>query len=287
MKREPINISTYLKSSEHRKHTNDSASDFNIQAMCFKFLNLNFFSMIVNGRVIWRMIEDDITFKKRKQQSIFHRKCKMKSSNSSIFIYPVAELFSYAHDLTTKRRNCGSRFLVPDTPCIWYSNRWKCSLFERMIDMFTDSNAIALQGETMGMHKVRIVSLSPKITITSRRLEIEEEERRDICSPAKEKILIWHDILEVPEETDCNGITSVNIVPVAVSSKYFCERHVSDHNLKIEKSRKKNWKKETSAHQLFLAIAAFQISSVSIFSSKLFPRCFSFRTVLKQQADTS
>ncbi|KRY35737.1 hypothetical protein T01_15122 [Trichinella spiralis] len=28
--------------------------------------------------------------------------------------------------------------------------------------MFTDSNAIALQGETMGMHKVRIVSLSPK-----------------------------------------------------------------------------------------------------------------------------
>ncbi|XP_003366257.1 hypothetical protein Tsp_13260, partial [Trichinella spiralis] len=29
------------------------------------------------------------------------------------------------------------------------------------------------------------------ITITSRRLEIEEEERRDICSPAKEKILIW------------------------------------------------------------------------------------------------
>ncbi|XP_003379115.1 parathymosin [Trichinella spiralis] len=58
-----------------------------------------------------------------------------------------------------------------------------------------------------------------------------------------------HNILEVPEETDCNGITSVNIVPVAVSSKYFCERHVSDHNLKIEKSRKKNWKKETSAHQ--------------------------------------
>ncbi|XP_003367373.1 putative protein E6, partial [Trichinella spiralis] len=34
-----------------------------------------------------------------------------------------------------------------------------------------------------------------------------------------------HNILEVPEETDCNGITSVNIVPVAIS-------------LKIEKSRK-------------------------------------------------
>ncbi|XP_003379116.1 hypothetical protein Tsp_02787 [Trichinella spiralis] len=122
-------------------NTNDSASDFNIQAMCFKFLNLNFFSMIVNGRVIWRMIEDDITFKKRKQQHIppkmqnvlnYWKRLK-KSSNSSIFIYPVAELFSYAHDLTTKRRNCGSRFLVPGTPCIWYSNRWKCSLFERMI----------------------------------------------------------------------------------------------------------------------------------------------------------
>ncbi|KRY04615.1 hypothetical protein T01_14381 [Trichinella spiralis] len=39
-----------------------------------------------------------------------------------------------------------------------------------------------------------------------------------------------HNILEVPEETDCNGITSVNIVPVAVSSKYFCERHVSDQS---------------------------------------------------------
>ncbi|KRY37589.1 hypothetical protein T01_14939 [Trichinella spiralis] len=52
MKRELITISTYLKSSEHRKHTNDSASDLNIQAMCFKFLNLNFFSVIENGRVI-------------------------------------------------------------------------------------------------------------------------------------------------------------------------------------------------------------------------------------------
>ncbi|XP_003370490.1 conserved hypothetical protein [Trichinella spiralis] len=34
-------------------NTNDSASDdFNIQTMCFKFLNLNFFSVIENGRVI-------------------------------------------------------------------------------------------------------------------------------------------------------------------------------------------------------------------------------------------
>ncbi|KRX21716.1 hypothetical protein T07_8386 [Trichinella nelsoni] len=95
------------------------------------------------------------------------------------------------------------------------------------IDMFIDSIDYALQGETMGMHKVRIVSLSPKVfnlhqfkavskqdgiveslkklqwnnickqdlpfqdfvptTITSRRQEIEEEER-DICSPAKEKM---------------------------------------------------------------------------------------------------
>ncbi|KRX80643.1 hypothetical protein T06_1611 [Trichinella sp. T6] len=43
-----------------------------------------------------------------------------------------------------------------------------------------------------------------------------------------------HGILEVPEPTDCSGITSVNkksrqVNPVAVSSKYFCERHVSDH----------------------------------------------------------
>ncbi|XP_003367711.1 putative anti-sigma factor, partial [Trichinella spiralis] len=94
----------------------------------------------------------------------------------------------------------------------------------------------------MGMHKVRIVPLSPKavskqdgivkvpeetdcsehlqtrrhrpcqeaITITSRRLEIEEEERRGICSPAKEKILIWHGILEVPED-----ICKQDIVPIA------------------------------------------------------------------------
>ncbi|KRX21579.1 hypothetical protein T07_423 [Trichinella nelsoni] len=76
--------------------------------------------------------------------------------------------------------------------------------------MFIDSIDYALQGETMGMHKVRIVSLSPKAvskqdgivevpeetdcsgitstTITSRRQEIEETERRDICSPAKEKM---------------------------------------------------------------------------------------------------
>ncbi|KRX80733.1 hypothetical protein T06_15877 [Trichinella sp. T6] len=30
-----------------------------------------------------------------------------------------------------------------------------------------------------------------------------------MCSLANEKILIWHGILEVPEETDCTGITSV------------------------------------------------------------------------------
>ncbi|KRY21239.1 hypothetical protein T12_6189 [Trichinella patagoniensis] len=40
-----------------------------------------------------------------------------KSSKSSIFMYPVAMY------VTTKGRNCGSRFLVPDTPCIWCSNR--------------------------------------------------------------------------------------------------------------------------------------------------------------------
>ncbi|XP_003379075.1 hypothetical protein Tsp_02747 [Trichinella spiralis] len=42
-----------------------------------------------------------------------------------------------------------------------------------------------------------------------------------------------HGILEVPED-----ICKQDIVPIAVSSNYFCERHVSDHNLKIEKSRK-------------------------------------------------
>ncbi|KRY33947.1 hypothetical protein T01_3310 [Trichinella spiralis] len=49
-----------------------------------------------------------------------------------------------------------------------------------MNDMFIDSIAIALQGETMGMHKVRIVSLSPKAV-----------SKQD-------------GIVKVPEETDCN-----------------------------------------------------------------------------------
>ncbi|KRZ47455.1 hypothetical protein T02_1825 [Trichinella nativa] len=61
-----------------------------------------------------------------------------------------------------------------------------------------------------------------------------------------------HGILEVPEPTDCSGITSVNkksrqVNPVAVSSKYFCERHVSDHNLRsrrIEESQIKKNRKE-------------------------------------------
>ncbi|KRY33810.1 hypothetical protein T01_4724 [Trichinella spiralis] len=54
------------------------------------------------------------------------------------------------------------------------------------IDMFIDSIDYALQGETMGMHKVRIVSLSPKA--------VSEQDG----------------IVEVPEETDFSGITSLN-----------------------------------------------------------------------------
>ncbi|KRX13822.1 hypothetical protein T07_7923 [Trichinella nelsoni] len=54
------------------------------------------------------------------------------------------------------------------------------------IDMFIDSIDYALQGETMGMHRVRIVSLSPKAV-----------SKQD-------------GIVEVPEETDCSGRTSVN-----------------------------------------------------------------------------
>ncbi|XP_003370136.1 conserved hypothetical protein, partial [Trichinella spiralis] len=99
-----------------------------------------------------------------------------------------------------KRRNCGSYFLVPDTPCIWCANRWKCSLFEQkmnlvLVDMFIDSIDYALQGETMGMHKVRIVSLSPKA--------VSEQDG----------------IVEVPEETDFSGITSLNkTVPFKILS---------------------------------------------------------------------
>ncbi|KRZ57168.1 hypothetical protein T02_4785 [Trichinella nativa] len=44
------------------------------------------------------------------------------SSNSSIFMYPVA---------FNKSR------LVPDTLCIWFSNRWKCSLFEHVVGMLS------------------------------------------------------------------------------------------------------------------------------------------------------
>ncbi|OUC44898.1 hypothetical protein D917_02118 [Trichinella nativa] len=51
--------------------------------------------------------------------------------------------------------------------------------------MFIYSVANPLQGEKMGMHKVRIVSLSTK------------------------GVSKQDGILEVPEETDCSGITSV------------------------------------------------------------------------------
>ncbi|KAL1235101.1 Dihydroorotate dehydrogenase A (fumarate) [Trichinella spiralis] len=87
------------------------------------------------------------------------------------------------------------------------------------IDMFIDSIDYALQGETMGMHKVRIVSLSPKA--------VSEQDG----------------IVEVPEETDFSGITSLNkTVPFKILS---LER---DHN-HIEKTRNRR-KKETFAHQL-------------------------------------
>ncbi|KRY21244.1 hypothetical protein T12_13463 [Trichinella patagoniensis] len=42
------------------------------------------------------------------------------------------------------------------------SDFWRILFMFAFIDMFIDSIDYALQGETMGMHKVRIVSLSPK-----------------------------------------------------------------------------------------------------------------------------
>ncbi|KRX12574.1 hypothetical protein T07_778 [Trichinella nelsoni] len=63
-----------------------------------------------------------------------------------------------------------------------------------MNDMFIDSIAIALQGETMGMHKVRIVSLSPKA----------------VCKQ--------DGIVKVPEKTDCSE-TSVNKKTSSVSRR--------------------------------------------------------------------
>ncbi|XP_003379359.1 hypothetical protein Tsp_03023 [Trichinella spiralis] len=147
---------------------------------------------------------------------------KMQNENLEwrIVVHPIAELLSYADDLAKKRRNCGSCFLVPDTPCIWCANWWKCSLFEHrkciwcllyfyterngilcitimfsFIYMFIDSIDYALQGETMGMHKVRTVSLSPKA--------VSEQDG----------------IVEVPEETDFSGITSLNkTVPFKILS---------------------------------------------------------------------
>ncbi|KAL1239913.1 Dihydroorotate dehydrogenase A (fumarate) [Trichinella spiralis] len=79
------------------------------------------------------------------------------------------------------------------------------------IDMFIDSIDYALQGETMGMHKVRIVSLSPKA--------VSEQDG----------------IVEVPEETDFSGITSLNkTVPFKILS---LER---DHNHIERGGRKKH-----------------------------------------------
>ncbi|KRY21169.1 hypothetical protein T12_12946 [Trichinella patagoniensis] len=63
-----------------------------------------------------------------------HFKLSTVSNTSTPEKYPrtAASLCTPSH-LTTKGRNCGSRFLVPDTPCIWCSNRWKCSLFGKKI----------------------------------------------------------------------------------------------------------------------------------------------------------
>ncbi|KAL1228254.1 Vang-like protein [Trichinella spiralis] len=78
------------------------------------------------------------------------------------------------------------------------------------IDMFIDSIDYALQGETMGMHKVRIVSLSPKA--------VSEQDG----------------IVEVPEETDFSGITLNKTVPFKILS---LER---DHNHIERGGRKKH-----------------------------------------------
>ncbi|KRX23751.1 hypothetical protein T07_3619 [Trichinella nelsoni] len=59
----------------------------------------------------------------------------------------AASLCTPSH-LTKKRRNCESSFLVPDTPCIWCANRWKCSLFEHrkciwcLLYFYTERNGI-------------------------------------------------------------------------------------------------------------------------------------------------
>ncbi|KRY31417.1 hypothetical protein T01_2277 [Trichinella spiralis] len=92
-----------------------------------------------------------------------------------------------------------------------------------------------LQEEKMGMYKVRIVSLSPK-TVSKQDGIVEVPEETD-CSgiTSVNKKTSLHGILEVPEETDCRGIT----VPVAVSSKS-----------KSRRVERKTWTKETSANQL-------------------------------------
>ncbi|XP_003379357.1 hypothetical protein Tsp_03021 [Trichinella spiralis] len=66
---------------------------------------------------------------------VLHRIKTTQNLEWRIVVHPIAELLSYADDLAKKRRNCGSCFLVPDTPCIWCANRWKCSLFEQKMNL--------------------------------------------------------------------------------------------------------------------------------------------------------
>ncbi|XP_003368867.1 conserved hypothetical protein [Trichinella spiralis] len=89
-----------------------------------------------------------------------------------------------------KRRNCGSCFLVPDTPCIWCANRWKCSLFEHRKCIWCllacSSTVSAMHCKEKQWECTKCESLSPKAV-----------SKQD-------------GIVEVPEETDFSGITSLN-----------------------------------------------------------------------------
>ncbi|XP_003378916.1 hypothetical protein Tsp_02590 [Trichinella spiralis] len=162
-------------------------------------------------------------------------RCQQKSSNSSIFIYPVAELFSYAHDLTSKLMHLRlqsedtvdrvSLYLTSLAFGAPTGGNAPCSNFAFLLYIATSVSYVCvtnpLQEEKMGMYKVRIVSLSPKrVCKQDGIVEVREETDCSGITSVNKKTSL-HGILEVPEETDCRGIT----VPVAI---------------KIEKSRKED-----------------------------------------------
>ncbi|KRY14065.1 hypothetical protein T12_6675 [Trichinella patagoniensis] len=102
-------------------------------------------------------------------------------------------------EFPAKRRNCGSRFLVTDTHCIWYSNRWKCSLFEHMFD---GEELVEEKKEKEDVDKK--VGTNLTVPIHCKKKQNGNAQSVNCLSPKA-----WH--LEVPEETDCSGITSITI----------------------------------------------------------------------------